>query len=62
LGSYLLRFYAPSAKHEAIAFAVQVTNPGEDTAVALAHLDKLAMDSDYLWQPSDTTGPVEWIT
>lgn len=59
-GDYLLRFYAPDGKHEAIEFAVLATRPGEDPAAALAYLDALVKD-DLRIETTTGNGPV-WET
>jgi hypothetical protein len=60
-GTYLLGFFEPRAKHEAIEFAVMATMPGAELAVVVAHLDSLAKGAMLLRSPVANVGPYETI-
>lgn len=60
-GDYLLRFFAPGGKHEAIEFAVLSTSPGAVSEVAVAHLDGLAKHALLLDKKASNIGPFEIV-
>jgi hypothetical protein len=56
-GKYLLRFFAPEARHEAIEFAVVTAGIERDSDVALRRLDDLAKSALRV-QARESIGPM----
>lgn len=47
-GAYLLKFFGPSHKNNAIEFAVRSVLPDQDPKLAIAHLDGLAAQAELI--------------